>query len=132
MTEKEWQRIKLHDVAWVVIGSIGTLLVIALICILSSMGWFYQLSVSGVLSFLDEGLVTVLIGGVLLIPFLSLTATGCVLVWHDLCIERKCRKKPPELHIHLMTGILWKAILVTMALSSSLHPRGLACSRQVP
>ena len=96
MTEKEWQRIKLHDVAWVVIGSIGTLLVIALICILSSMGWFYQLSVSGVLSFLDEGLVTVLIGGVLLIPFLSLTATGCVLVWHDLRIERKCRKKPPD------------------------------------
>ena len=96
MDKKEWQREKLTDIAWLIGGLIGILVVIGLVCILSSMGWFYQLSVNSFLSFLDEWLVMALIGGILLVPFIALAATGALMVWYDLRYERRCRKKPPE------------------------------------
>ena len=96
MTEKEWQQIKRHDISFVVIGGIGVLLVIALMFVFSGMDWFYQFTDSGLLSSLDEWLVTVLIGGILLVPFLIVTVCGILLVRSDLRIERERRKKPPE------------------------------------
>ena len=73
MTEKEWQRIKRLDISFVVIGGVGTLLITAMIVALSYLGWFDQFTDSGLLSSLDEWLVTVLIGGILLVPFLIVT-----------------------------------------------------------
>ena len=70
MTEKEWQQIKRLDISFVVIGSVGSLLITAMIVALSYLGWFDQFTDSGLLSSLDEWLVTVLIGGILLVPFL--------------------------------------------------------------
>ena len=63
MTEKEWQQIKRLDISFVVIGSVGSLLITAMIVALSYFGWFDQFTDSGLLSSLDEWLVTVLIGG---------------------------------------------------------------------
>ena len=98
MTEKEWQQIKRLDISFVVIGGVGTLLVTALIVALSYLGWFDQFTDSGLLSSLDEWLVTVLIGGILLVPFLIVTVIGILLVRSDLRIERERerRKKPPD------------------------------------
>ncbi len=96
MTEKEWQQIKRLDVSFVVIGGVGSLLITALIVALSYLGWFDQFTDSGLLSSLDEWLVTVLIGGILLVPFLIVTVIGILLVRSDLRIERERRKKPPE------------------------------------
>lgn len=73
MTEKEWQQIKRLDISFVVIGGVGTLLITAMIVALSYLGWFDQFTDSGLLSSLDEWLVTVLIGGILLVPFLIVT-----------------------------------------------------------
>ena len=56
-----------------VIGGVGTLLVTAMIVALSYLGWFDQFTDSWLLSSLDEWLVTVLIGGILLVPFLIVT-----------------------------------------------------------
>ena len=96
MTEKEWQQIKRLDISFVVIGGVGTLLITAMIVALSYLGWFDQFTDSGLLSSLDEWLVTVLIGGILLVPFLIVTVIGILLVRSDLRIERERRKKPPE------------------------------------
>ena len=96
MTEKEWQQIKRLDISFVVIGSVGSLLITAMIVALSYLGWFDQFTDSGLLSSLDEWLVTVLIGGILLVPFLIVTVCGILLVRSDLRIERERRKKPPE------------------------------------
>ena len=76
MTEKEWQQIKRLDISFVVIGSVGSLLITAMIAALSYLGWFDQFTDSGLLSSLDEWLVTVLIGGILLVPFLIVTVCG--------------------------------------------------------
>ena len=76
MTEKEWQQIKRLDISFVVIGGVGTLLITAMIVALSYLGWFDQFTDSGLLSSLDEWLVTVLIGGILLVPFLIVTVIG--------------------------------------------------------
>ena len=76
MTEKEWQQIKRLDISFVVIGGVGTLLITAMIVALSYFGWFDQFTDSGLLSSLDEWLVTVLIGGILLVPFLIVTVCG--------------------------------------------------------
>ncbi len=94
MTEKEWQQIKRLDISFVVIGGVETLLITAMIVALSYLGWFDQFTDSGLLSSLDEWLVTVLIGGILLVPFLIVKVIGILLVRSDLRIER--RKKPPE------------------------------------
>ena len=96
MTEKEWQQIKRLDISFVVIGGVGSLLITAMIAALSYLGWFDQFTDSGLLSSLDEWLVTVLIGGILLVPFLIVTVVGILLVRSDLRIERERRKKPPE------------------------------------
>ena len=98
MTEKEWQQIKRLDISFVVIGSVGSLLITAMIVALSYLGWFDQFTDSGLLSSLDEWLVTVLIGGILLVPFLIVTVCGILLVRSDLRIERERerRKKPPD------------------------------------
>ena len=98
MTEKEWQQIKRLDISFVVIGGVGTLLITAMIVALSYFGWFDQFTDSGLLSSLDEWLVTVLIGGILLVPFLIVTVIGILLVRCDLRIkrERERRKKPPD------------------------------------
>ena len=80
MTEKEWQQIKQLDISFVVIGGVGTLLITAMIVALSYLGWFDQFTDSGLLSSLDEWLVTVLIGGILLVPFLIVTVIGILLV----------------------------------------------------
>ena len=65
-----------------VIGGIGTLLITAMIVALSYLGWFDQFTDSGLLSSLDEWLVTVLIGGILLVPFLIVASypelRGCL------------------------------------------------------
>lgn len=79
MTEKEWQQIKRLDISFVVIGGVGTLLITAMIVALSYLGWFDQFTDSGLLSSLDEWLVTVLIGGILLVPFLIVTVCGILL-----------------------------------------------------
>ena len=79
MTEKEWQQIKRLDISFVVIGGVGTLLITAMIVALSYLGWFDQFTDSGLLSSLDEWLVTVLIGGILLVPFLIVTVCGIYL-----------------------------------------------------
>lgn len=92
MDKKEWQREKLTDIAWLIGGLIGILVVIGLVCILSSMGWFYQLSVNSFLSFLDEWQVMALIGSILLVPFIALATTGALMVWYDLRYERRRRK----------------------------------------
>ena len=76
MTEKEWQQIKRLDISFVVIGGVGSLLITAMIVALSYLGWFDQFTDSGLLSSLDEWLVTVLIGGILLVPFLIVTVCG--------------------------------------------------------
>ena len=86
MTEKEWQQIKRLDISFVVIGSVGSLLITAMIVALSYFGWFDQFTDSGLLSSLDEWLVTVLIGGILLVPFLIVTVCGILLVRSDLRI----------------------------------------------
>ena len=88
MTEKEWQQIKRLDISFVVIGGVGSLLITAMIVALSYLGWFDQFTDSGLLSSLDEWLVTVLIGGILLVPFLIVTVCGILLVRSDLRIER--------------------------------------------
>ena len=75
-----------------VIGGIGTLLITAMIVALSYLGWFDQFTDSGLLSSLDEWLVTVLIGGILLVPFLIVTVCGILLVRSDLRIERSAAK----------------------------------------
>ena len=75
-----------------VIGGIGTLLITAMIVALSYFGWFDQFTDSGLLSSLDEWLVTVLIGGILLVPFLIVTVCGILLVRSDLRIERSAAK----------------------------------------
>ena len=76
MTEKEWQRIKRLDVSFVVIGGVGALLVIALMFAFSGMDWFYQFTDSGLLSSQGDRLVTVLIGGIMLVLFLVVTVIG--------------------------------------------------------
>ena len=86
MTEKKWQQIKRIDISFVVIGGVGTLLITAMIVALSYLGWFDQFTDSGLLSSLDEWLVTVLIGGILLVPFLIVTVCGILLVRSDLRI----------------------------------------------
>ena len=101
MDKKEWQREKLTDIAWLIGGLIGILVVIGLICILSSMGWFYQLSVNSFLSFLDEWQVMALIGGILLVPFIALAATGALMIWCDLRYERRCRKNAEKNTDHI-------------------------------
>ena len=91
MTEKEWQQIKRLDVSFMVIGGVGSLLITAMIVALSYLGWFDQFTDSGLLSSLDEWLVTVLIGGILLVPFLIVTVIGILLVRSNLRIERERR-----------------------------------------
>ena len=71
-------------------------LVIALMFAFSGMDWFYQFTDSGLLSSQGDRLVTVLIGGILLVLFLVVTFIGILLVRSDLRIERERRKKPPE------------------------------------
>lgn len=78
MTEKEWQQIKRLDISFVVIGGVGSLLITAMIVALSYLGWFDQFTDSGLLSSLDEWLVTVLIVGILLALFLIVTVCGIV------------------------------------------------------
>ena len=77
----------------VVIGGVGTLLITAMIVALSYFGWFDQFTDSGLLSSLDEWLVTVLIGGILLVPFLIVTVCGILLVRCDLRIERERERR---------------------------------------
>ena len=93
MDKKEWQREKLTDIAWLIGGLIGILVVIGLVCILSSMGWFYQLSVDSKLSFLDETEIEALMGVALLLPFLTVMFHGFMRVQIDLRCEREYRKK---------------------------------------
>lgn len=92
MTEKEWQQIKRLDISFVVIGGVGTLLITAMIVALSYFGWFDQFTDSGLLSSLDEWLVTVLIGGILLVPFLIVTVCGILLVRSDLASSASAAK----------------------------------------
>ena len=75
---------------------LAAVLVIALMFAFSGMDWFYQFTDSGLLSSQGDRLVTVLIGGILLVLFLVVTFIGILLVRSDLRIERERRKKPPE------------------------------------
>ena len=99
MTDREWRRERRIDIAMLAVGLVGILLVGSLIYYLWNMGWFYRLSADGVLSILGERMVALLIGSLLLVPFIALTGSGFLLVRLDLRHARERRKqseKPEE------------------------------------